>query len=107
MLRPLHYTLDGHEAVPVPPHRWEMLPLEQRRVAEDTVSGFWVSTVFLGIDHGWDGEPLLFETGVFAVDPDGERAMDEVEEMSRYATWTEAEVGHLLIVQALRTDQRP
>ena len=48
-----------------------------------------VSTVFLGLDHAFDGgTPLLFETMIFG----GEH--DEYQE--RYATWDEAEAGHLV-----------
>ena len=48
-----------------------------------------VSTVFLGLDHGWgDGPPVLFETLVF---PDTKR-------MDRYCTWDEAVAGHERIV---------
>lgn len=43
----------------------------ERRVAEDQVGPFWVSTVWLGLDHQYgDGPPLIFETMVFdVVDP--------------------------------------
>jgi hypothetical protein len=38
-----------------------------RTVAMDTVGGSIVSTVFLGIDHGFDGgPPILWETMVFS-----------------------------------------
>ena len=38
-----------------------------RRVGADDIGGFRVSTVFLGIDHGFadDGAPILWETMVF------------------------------------------
>jgi len=45
-----------------------------------------ISTVFLGLDHGYDGEVLLFETIIFGGENDEERW--------RYATWDEAEAGH-------------
>ena len=37
--------------------------INNRRVAEDSIDGARISTVFLGIDHNFgEGEPLLFET---------------------------------------------
>jgi hypothetical protein len=50
----------------------------------------WVSTVFLGIDHGFgEGPPLIFETMVFA----SERHLDE-RDCQRYSTESEAVTGH-------------
>lgn len=46
-----------------------------------------ISTVFLGIDHAFDGgEPLLFETMVFGGEMD--------QEMDRCGTWEAAEKMH-------------
>jgi hypothetical protein len=46
-----------------------------------------VSTVFLGLDHSFgEGPPILFET---LANGDG-----VIEEMERYHTWTDAEIGH-------------
>lgn len=45
-----------------------------------------VSTVFLGIDHGFNGSLILFETMIFGGEHD--------ESCSRYSTWAEAEAGH-------------
>lgn len=52
-----------------------------------------VSTVFLGLDHGYgEGPPILFETLVFGgpLDQSGDR----------YCTWEEAEAGHERWVKA-------
>jgi len=62
-----------------------------RSVADDHVGDVRVSTVFLGLDHGWGGNMEvrrveLFETMVF-----GGGIADAT---WRYATWEEAEVGH-------------
>ncbi len=44
--------------------RW--LESADRRVGETIVEGVRVSTVFLGLDHGWgEGPPILFETMIF------------------------------------------
>jgi hypothetical protein len=45
-----------------------------------------VSTVFLGLDHSFEGPPILFETLVSGGDLEGE--------MDRYHTWEEAIKGH-------------
>lgn len=70
-----------------------------RKVARDDIEGIIVSTVFLGIDHGFsadpDSDPLLFESLVFLPD-------DETGEMRRYFTWEEAEEGHSQIVDAIK-----
>ena len=56
-----------------------------------------VSTVFLGIDHGWGRryKPVLFETMVFN-SPSGD------DEMRRYCTFDEAEAGHREIVESIK-----
>lgn len=55
-----------------------------------------VSTVLLGLDHGMDGLPRLFETMVFA----GETMADVA--TFRYATKNAARHGHATIVAHLR-----
>jgi hypothetical protein len=57
-----------------------------------------VSTVFLGLDHNFrdEGPPILFETMIF-----GETDDDPVGRQWRYATWAEAELGHMAIVETL------
>jgi hypothetical protein len=69
-----------------------------QRVAEDYVGPYRVSTVFLGIDHGFDpeGPPILFETMVFC------KGFDE-EIQKRYATWDEAIAGHQTIIRELES----
>lgn len=58
-----------------------------RHVAQTYIRDIYISTVFLGFDHGFgDGPPVLFETMVFGGSLD--------QEMDRYCTWEEAEAGH-------------
>ena len=64
---------------------------DSRRVAQTQVGDVNISTVFLGLDHGFGGKVLLFETMAF--DPKGDEKMCE-----RYETWEEAERGHWLTV---------
>lgn len=57
---------------------------------------YYVSTVFLGIDHRFldKGDPILFETMVFYKDMSG------IYE-DRYCTWEQAEQGHEQVVNYL------
>lgn len=47
-------------------------------VKQENVGPYWVSTVFLGLDHSWrlDGPPVLWETMVFN---DGDKDIDQNE----------------------------
>lgn len=91
-----NYILDEeHNPVPEPDiykyGAWIHNP-DNKILAQDTLQdGKFVSTVFLGIDHGINGsgEPMLFETMVF--ERKGEGADLDV---NRYATWKEAHQGH-------------
>jgi hypothetical protein len=67
---------------------------EYRRIAETVLSnGYWVSTVWLGLDHG---EGRTLETMVFR--HDGQRVTDWLElDARRYHTEEEAIEGHLEI----------
>ena len=57
---------------------------------DDAGKKWWVSTVFLGFDHGFgDGPMLLFETMVFRKG----KGMDD-QDCRRYSTWKEAICGH-------------
>ena len=59
-----------------------------KRVAEDQEGPYWVSTVFLGIDHGFSlnpaSPPILYETMVF-----GARKSEE-EQRAEWELWREA-----------------
>lgn len=44
-----------------------------RTLAETTVGPYWVSTVFLALDHSFgEGPPVLWETMIFGVEEDWE-----------------------------------
>jgi len=70
-----------------------------RRVDLTTVGVLTVSTVFLGIDHGWRGVPVLFETmirnheGMF------------LDHQWRYHTVEEARAGHAKVVEAIQNNR--
>lgn len=67
-----YYVLEGQEIKPTSLKgyvNW-MGTDPERHIGSTDVGGYWVSTVFLAIDHQFgDGPPLLFETMVFAKDP--------------------------------------
>lgn len=65
---------------------WSIAYNNDRIVEKTTIGESEVSTVFLGMDHGFNGTPMLFETMVFG------GKMDMY--FDRYSTWEEAEKGH-------------
>jgi len=82
-----------------------------RCVALTTVGPYVVSTVWLGLDHGWGrqgGPPVIFETMVFAADDwEGDTGRLREFDMTRYCTEGEAEAGHeatVLLVRATLPD---
>ena len=97
----LYFKLDGHRVVACEDVlEWaQWFETAERHVAEDVVEGFRVSTVFLGLDHGFRhrGPPVVFESMIFS--PDG-----DAEAMERYTTWEEAEAGHARMLQGLREE---
>jgi hypothetical protein len=96
----VNYKLDGKKIVPCESIlEWAMaFESIDPHVADEKIWGLRVSTVFLGIDHGYSfiegSEPVLFETMVFV----GGRDI----QMRRYCTWDEAEVGHKEIVATIK-----
>jgi hypothetical protein len=65
-------------------------------VAKTQIGKYLVSTVFLGLDHGWEGDPLWFETMVF--NTGGATPWLDLG-MHRYRTYDEAVVGHASMVK--------
>lgn len=86
-----YYARDGQ---PLELMEWSRLHSDQayKRVAETTIGAYWVSTVWLGLNHNWDdqGPPLIFETMVFPAD--GGSALDLYSD--RYSTEAQALAGH-------------
>jgi hypothetical protein len=79
--------------------QWCERPRTDHRVAETTLpSGYWVSTVHLGLDHQFgEGPPLIFETMVFPCDADGKPTSWCELDSDRYSTEEEALAGHASI----------
>lgn len=63
-----------------------------RTIAQSLICDVWVSTVFLGIDHRFTmyGEPVLFETMIFAGKYD--------QYQRRYCNIKQSEIGHIKAV---------
>ena len=81
---------------------WFEKNFNNRHVALDNVSGFVVSTVFLGIDHSFGGKrPLWFETMVFRQNTEKQISSQGYGQW-RYSTWNEAENGHRIVCEAVR-----
>lgn len=69
---------------------------EYVRVALDEIGPYRVSTVWLGIDHGFGGHaPIIFETMVFKED---ESDLD----CRRYSTLRAAQIGHAEMVTEVK-----
>ena len=104
-----YHDRDGR---PIDLYEWAHLMEDQdyKRVQWDLVNGRWyVSTVWLGLDHNWwGGAPLIFETMVFS--QDGTAAPYDEWEMRRYHTEQDARRGHaemVALVHALDDVREP
>lgn len=107
----VYYDLVEHEPVPVDFEGWAQacerrtneitqMGVDPWRVARTEFAGGAVlSTVFLGIDHGWGfvRPPVLFETMLFGSElRDGIPIGDDLGQW-RYSTWDQAIEGHAAI----------
>lgn len=99
----LYVLNDLGEPVPEPDiQRWgeAFADGERRTVARDEIGDVAVSTVFLGMDHGWgDGDPLLYETMVFGGPLDSEQ--------DRYTSRAAAVAGHAAMLARVRAALYP
>lgn len=95
----MFYILDGKNPVLCEDIRlWgDWFSSTDRHVALDELGRTRISTVFLGVDHGRRGRPLLFETMVFR----GERSLDDF--TLHYSTWDEAAAGHTYTVECFKS----
>lgn len=67
--------------------------LQKRRVAEDYIGDYRVSTVFLGLNHGIGQKaPMLFETMIFGLPEDEDYCV-------RSQIWEEAEFDHKMAIE--------
>ncbi len=86
---------------------WQKL----KRIAETTVGDWWISTVYLGMNHAiGGGPPLIFETMIFPT----EAAVQDTDEsrwgerwQDRYSTEEQAIAGHAATVEAVTKGDLP
>lgn len=72
---------------------------DKRRVGLDETNGYMISTIFLGLDHGYGSNgPILFETLI------KDLSTGEQDVVQRYHTWNEAKRGHAKYVDLCNID---
>lgn len=75
-----------------------------RQLKKDLVGKYWVSTVFLGLDHNFlEGEPILWETMIFSESEDQNKYEGYQE---RYITKKEAIEGHQKAIEMIKEDSK-
>jgi len=92
-----YYKLDQYKnLVPCSLTEWtQSFNKSSRIVKQDYIGTFFVSTVFLGMDHSFGGaKPLYFESMVFS-----NTGLADEFPAERYETWEEAYKGHILVVE--------
>lgn len=105
-----YYTLDDDGKTPVPcPDmftwaRW--FETADRTMFSTETANLWISTVFLGLDHGFmSNVPILFETMVFPKEGAAGIHFGEIAG-ARYATWEDAKVGHdMAVTECIKVEQ--
>jgi len=89
----MYYKLVGKKAIPTSLTEWALI-FTRNTISRWSNGEVTVSTVFLGLDHGYPPNPkcpVLFETVVFGGNLDGS--------MSRYRTYDLALKGHSELVK--------
>ena len=103
-----HYVLDDQNKPVLEPDtlrwgRWLQENWERRNVAQHEVGGYLISTVFLGLDHGFtdQGPPVLWETLVgYYVDTSLGTGLHE-NELYRHTSHRQAHQAHHELVDRL------
>jgi len=73
---------------------------------QDEAAGFFVSTIFLGVDLGYGKRAIWFETMVFRCQADDDQpAASRAVTQERYSTRHEALAGHQRILEAVRSGE--
>jgi hypothetical protein len=101
-----HWILDeNHNAVEVGLGDWAQWVESMganRVVRQEHMQSFFVSTMFLGLDHRFGpGSPILFETMVFAKTPTGVVDYSGLY-MDRYETYAQALEGHERAIEKIK-----
>lgn len=108
-----YYVLDKqHRVIRADAHEWSLFfsDFSKRQLAETITSLYRISTVFLGIDHGWGkGPPIVFETMAFELAEtevkfsDGQKFITHEDfETARYSSWDDAMAGHRAMVRRIK-----
>ena len=100
-----YYILDGQTPVPEPDVlRWaDWFETADRGVQRDGPDGWTISTVFLGLDHGFgEGDPILFETHVYRSGHPGDVIYER-----RCSTWDEALAMHQRALEWFKENRPP
>lgn len=95
-----HYLLVGGEVMPCTLMEWAQRfeDGKHRIVQQDKVNDFYVSTVFLGLDHGFPNNPdapLVFESMIFAMEHDEVSDWGDLY-CTRCSTLAQAEAMHTM-----------
>jgi len=101
--RPVYYDMNdkplkGDKAVLTWAKQYELSDKDRVVKQQTTWLGFYVSTVWLGIDHNFlsEGPPLIYETMIFF------RGCTDLD-CERYSTRREAKIGHEEMVKKWST----
>lgn len=100
--QPRYYDRSGK---PIDMHQWAKWgeDVAYKRIRETTIGDYWISTVWLGLNHNFgSGPPLIFETMVFYRGESDSDIMDGGEWMDRYSTEAQAVKGHERMVEEVR-----
>jgi len=100
MRRPNYYILKDGNPFPITDVvEWGLwYENADRHIAQNNFDGVEISTVFLALDHGWNGPPILYETMIFG----GKH--DQYQE--RYETVEQALRGHMVCCKMLEKEIR-
>jgi hypothetical protein len=112
------YVLMDGKPVPEPDllkwARWFEI-VDNRTLLRTTVGNYEVSTIFLGLDHGFrrGSKPVLWETMVFRTKPrrmhtEGDTTIieaDYADRMQRYTSEEAARRGHAAMVAGIESDK--
>lgn len=81
-----HFDYDGN---PISLRQWcYLVESRERIIAQDHVGDYFLSTVWIGLDHSWgEGPPIIFETMLF-------KGAEGDMECWRYESWEQAVAGH-------------
>ena len=95
-----YYDFDGNK---IEMKKWSQIWNSQERfLAQDEVNEYFVSTVWLGMNHNVEGgEPLIFETMTFAQGED--KKFDEYQ--WHYSTKEEALAGHAHAIALIKGEK--